>query len=233
MLTEKGAQFLHYIHLQCANEQHLLCQLAEQEHPLRIGSTLSISDYYLPSILATQMESGTHGIHVLVANTQTLLKKLLEGALDAVFIEGIFNRTLFASEVFCNAPFVPVVRKGHPLIGTQVNLEHLHDYPLILRESGSGTRAICEHYLALQNDAPQSFADIWEIGSFALIKALIKQTDAISFMYEGVAEEGVRNGTLDILNIRDYKIVHPLHFVYLKNSVERVRIQSFYNECGL
>ncbi|WP_304509388.1 LysR family transcriptional regulator [Anaerotignum sp.] len=230
-LTKNGAFFLHYTKMQQSNERQLTEKLGGNQRPLYIGSTLSIADYYLPPLLFSYLDKKDEGLNITVANTKILLESLLEGKLDAAFIEGIFDRKLFEAEEFCVANFIPVVSKKHPLLQKKIELSELYSYPLILRELGSGTRAIFESYLAQQNDSISSFDSTWEVSSFVLIKHLLENTNAVSFMYEAVAEKEIRGGKLGVLNITNYQVSHSLQFVYLKNNLDQDKIMSFYNKC--
>lgn len=229
-LTEAGENFLHYARMQRANELHLQRDLERAQRPLRLGSTLSIADYYLPELILPLCGLEPHLPSVDVANTEVLLGRLLAGELDAAFIEGIFDRALFEAKVFSVAEFVPVASAEHPLAGRKVTLEELHPYPVICRESGSGTRAVMEHALAQQNDSPNSFSALWEVGSFALIKQMLRGTQAVSFMYEAVARREIEEGTLTRLSIRNYSASHALHFVYLKHTLRRREVEDFYRK---
>ena len=230
-LTEEGTRFLHYAKMQQANERQLLQQLAGNPAPLRIGSTLSIADYYLPPLLAPMAAQPLAPLQVDVANTGTLLQKLLNGELDAAFIEGMFDHKLFEAQVFFQARFLPVAAAAHPLAGRRATLEELHGFPLLLREQGSGTRAILENHLARENDTAASFAQVWEVGSFLLIKRLLETSQAVSFMYEAVAQQEVAQGKLAFLELFNYSVTHSLHFVCLKNSLEKNRAAEFYARC--
>lgn len=231
MLTPQGESFLHYVHMQESNEKQLLEKLSDTSKPLRIGSTLSIGDYYLPERLVPFMGQQDISFQISVANTEILLHGLIHGKLDGAFIEGIFDRTLFEAEIFLRANFIPVVAKDHPLAEQKISLSQLYEYPLILREEGSGTRAIFESYLAQQNDSVASFSQIWEISSFVLIKHLLAHSQGISFMYEAVAEAEIAQGKLATLEIEAYGVIHPLQFVYLKNSLKQEEIRRFYEHC--
>ena len=125
---------------------------------------------------------------------------------------------------------MPVVSANHPLVGKRIHHEQLHAYPLIVREPGSGTRAIMENYLAYCNDSPLSFSKIWEIGSFALIKNLLRQTSAVSFMYEAVAKREVERGELAFLSIDGYDLRHDMHFVYLRHTLRSRELNRFFDE---
>lgn len=230
-LTAEGETFLHYAKMQVSNEKHFADSLAQQQKSIRIGATLSIADYYLPEILTALCKEYQPKLDIAVDNTKVLLGQLLDGDLDCAFIEGIFDRNLFAAKKFCMAEFIPVVSHDHPLANKRVSLGDLYDYPLILREKGSGTRAILENALLQQNDSVASFANIWQVGSFLLIKELLKQTEAISFMYENVAKNEIANGALCPLYIEGFSVVHGLQFVYLKNSLIEKEVLAFYDMC--
>jgi len=229
-LTEAGESFLHYARMQHANEVHLQFELERVRLPLRLGSTLSIADYYLPELILPLCRTERRMPSVAVGNTEQLLGKLLAGELDAAFIEGIFDRALFEAKVFSVPEFIPVASANHPLAGREVTLEELHACPVICREPGSGTRAVMENYLSRQNDSPNSFAAMWEVGSFALIKQMLLGTEAVSFMYEAVARQEIEEGKLVRLRLQDYHVRHALHFVFLKNSLRRLEAEAFFRK---
>ncbi len=228
-LTPEGRRFLHYAHMQQNNEAQLLGQLAGHQQPLRLGSTLSIADYYLPPLLAPLAATPETPLHLKVANTDVLLEHLVKGSLDAAFVEGNFDRSLFDTRMFCQAPFLPVAAANHPLARKTACLSQLYAYPLILREAGSGTRAILENHLAQRSDSISSFPHTWEVGSFMLIKRLLEAGEAISFMYQAVAAEEVAAGQLVYLDVEDCQLSHPLHFVHRKNCLEAARITALYS----
>jgi len=209
-LTEAGESFLHYARMQHANEVHLQFELERVRLPLR------------------RPEPRT--ARVAVGHIAQLLGKLLAGELDAAFIEGIFDRALFEAKVFSVPEFIPVASANHPLAGREVTLEELHACPVICREPGSGTRAVMENYLSRQNDSPNSFAAMWEVGSFALIKQMLLGTEAVSFMYEAVARQEIEEGKLVRLRLQDYHVRHALHFVFLKNSLRRLEAEAFFRK---
>lgn len=228
-LTQYGELFLTYIKLQQANEHQFQKQLTNQLTPLKIGGTLSISEFYLPQLLDQLHQNSP--LEISVANTEHLLQALISGSIDVAFIEGNFNHPLFNAYIFRKAPFIPVVSQNHPLAYQKVNLQDLFKYDLVIREKGSGTRAILEHYLADENQSLSSFSQLHMINNFSLIKQLLKSTTAISFMYEAVAKKEMDEGALATIHIKDYQVIHPLLFIYPKHSMNEKAIISFFNQC--
>jgi DNA-binding transcriptional LysR family regulator len=229
-LTTEGKALYTYANFQIANEKQLVSRIQSIETPLKIGATLSIADYYLPSYLSSFMANHDEVFSVTVRNTKSIIEMLLNNELYCAFIEGIFDKTIFHFYEFCSTRFLPVARKGHPLEYDTIVLDMLHSFPLILREPGSGTREIFENYLYQNNDSLLSFKSIYEISSFGIIKNILYGSDAISFMYEEVAKQEVERGDLCYLTLEDYSIKRPLYFIYPKNSLMKKNIESFYSK---
>lgn len=229
-MTEQGEALFNYANLQLANEQQLIRQIGKLQSPIRIGATLSIADYYLPDYIAGYLRRFEDPVSVTVKNTENILEMLLKNELDCAFIEGLFDKSLFAHVEFLRTFFVPVARKGHPLAGKTVRVGQVHEYPLILREKGSGTREIYETYLYQLNDSVLSAHSIHEISSFGIIKQILAQSDGISFMYEGVARKEVKEGSLIHLDVEGFNIQRPLYFLYPHHSLSKPVNDDFYEK---
>ncbi len=229
-MTEQGKALNNYAHFQIANENQLIRQLKKIESPIRIGATLSIADYYLPDYVSGLLKKAEVSVSVTVKNTKNILNMLLENELDCAFIEGIFDKNLFSHKEFIKTKFLPIARIDHPLANRRIDIEAIHNYPLILREEGSGTREIYENYLYQLNDSIHSAQSIYEISSFGIIKKILSKTDAISFMYEAVAAQEVETGSLTVLDIKGFEIQRPLYFIFPHNSLMRKDIENFYQE---
>ena len=154
---------------------------------------------------------------------------LQNNGLYCAFIEVIFDKSLFHFYVLFNTCFLPVARKNHPLEGREVSLADIHSFPLILKEKGSGTREIYENYLYEHNDSLRSASKIYEICSFGIMKSVIKNSNAILFIFEEVAKKEVQKGELCYLTIEEFSIKRPLYFIYPSNSLMKKRIELFYN----
>lgn len=229
-LTEAGEALLYYANMQLTNEEQLKRKIEKISNPIQIGATLSIADYYLPSYLIEMMRKKQYAIQLTVGNTTVLLKKLIQGELDCALIEGIFDTGLFESKLFCKTQFIPAVAADHPLVGKKIQFHDLFSFPLVLREVGSGTRAVLENYLYEKNTSVDSFEEKIEIGSFGAIKQLIRFSQGITFLYENVIKKEKEQGELATLDIVDFHIERKIPFVYLKNSISKRKYETFYLE---
>lgn len=193
-LTDSGRLLLQTARRQAADEERLSLRLSGETPRLRMGCTLSIADYYLAPGFAPGAGTPPRDLTVQVDNTARLLTMVEDGRLDCAFIEGFFDPALFTALPCRAVRFLPVVAADHPLAGRSVSLPHLFAYPLLIREEGSGTRAVLENYLFTRNVGLEQFSALWELGSFPLIKSLLPACQGITFLYEGVAAQELREG---------------------------------------
>ena len=223
VLTKQGEILYDYAKLVVTNEVKLINNL-KYKNKLKIGSTLSIADYYLPlNIMDFNLIES-----FMVYNTKIIIEKILKGDVDCGFIEGNFIHDKLNFIRFKTANFVCVARKGHKLIGQEVTFDDVFSFPILVREEGSGTRGILEAYLELQNNNLESFANIYNFNNFNVIKNGLIKSDAVSFMYENVCEKELKDNELELIDINNFKITHDLYFVYLKNSLLENEINVYY-----
>ena len=111
---------------------------------------------------------------------------LEEGALDFALVEGFFDREKYQSTLLRREEFFGVCAPDHPMAGRQVPLEELMGERLLLREKGSGTRAILEAALLRRHRSLDSFARVTELSDFATIKTLAAHGLGVSFLYAPV-----------------------------------------------
>ncbi|UTY40112.1 LysR family transcriptional regulator [Allocoprobacillus halotolerans] len=228
-LTKMGELLYHYAKTQIHNENLFQEQLQAVQPSLVIGSTLSIADYYIPHIIATKIIQNSHPCEIVVANTQTLIHKLINGEVECAFVEGQFDTELFDYHLLKKERFIAVASIHHPLAHQNISFEQLYDYPLFIREKGSGTRDILENYLHQTIYSLSRFSQLVEIGSLSMIKTMLMDTQAITFVYAGVVEQEIKNKQLVELHIQNFDITRPMHFIYLQSHIHKKYYQELFN----
>ena len=98
-------------------------------------------------------------------------------------------------------------------------MEDLIGERLILREPGSGTREILERYLEARNLSLRDFAPFVEIGSIDAIKTMVLQGRGITFLYERVVREELRDGRLRQIPLVEFGATHDFTFLWRKGSI--------------
>jgi DNA-binding transcriptional LysR family regulator len=109
---------------------------------LRIGSSNTIGNHVLPSLLSDFRASAKHfNQSLLIENSSAIFQHLKEYELDVGLVEGYTFDNQLQSTRWLKDEMLVVCSSKHPLTKKrEVKLEDLEDQWWILREVGSGTR---------------------------------------------------------------------------------------------
>lgn len=215
-LTPAARELVAYLRHQQVHHEQLLTKLRQEERgPLRLGATLSLSQLLLPPLLHRALKDGWQ-VNSQVANTGQLLTLIEKGSLDVALIEGNFNKKDFGTIELGTVPFVPV---GGTDLPTTMTWEEVFHQPLLVREEGSGTRAILTAWLASHNYSLADFEQVITLNNPTTIINLLKEGSGVSFMYRDLVADDIAQCRLQDLNLPRFAVAHPLNLVYLKGSV--------------
>lgn len=187
---------------------------------LRVGASKTIGEYLIaPRIERFLRSQPDASFSLLVDNTQVLLQALEAGELDFVLVEGFFDRERYEAQLYRQESFFGVCPPGHRLAGRSVPLDELAGERLIIREAGSGTRAIFEEALHRRNYTLQNFESLVTISDFSTIKSLVADGLGISFLYAPVVERELHQGTLARFDLAGLPMEGAFWFVCLKDNL--------------
>ncbi len=205
-----------------ANDEERLCRelaaLANEgaRRTLRLGCTRTIADYLAPRLLAHMTRTGGQGsVAMRVGNTAELTAALDVGALDLALVEGSFDRSRFDAEVLSRESYIAVARAGV----RATSLEGLLDRELVVREKGSGTREILERLLGAHDVALDDFAGLIELGSIPVIKVVVGEGDAVTFIYRIAVEDELASGALVDVTPPDLALEHDFTGIWERGSL--------------
>lgn len=220
-LTGAGLRLREFTRSMSYNSQKIEeVMAAETPISLRVGTSRTIGEYVIaPKVERFLRAHPEADFSLLVDNTQVLLRALEEGQMDFVLVEGFFERSRYETQLFRREDFFGVCEPGHRLAGRSVPLDELHGERLILREVGSGTRAIFEDALHRLNDTLDSFESIVTISDFETIKSLVADGLGISFLYAPVAERELAQGKLARFELADAPMSGAFYFACLKDNL--------------
>ncbi|MFA0998267.1 MULTISPECIES: LysR family transcriptional regulator [Pseudomonas syringae group] len=194
---------------------------------LRIGSSSTIGNYELPSIVGALRESAPLlRVDVDIGNSALIARKVARFEIDMGLIEAPCHLPELIAEPWSVDEMVIVAGINHPLARQkQVSLGELQDAEWLLREPGSGTREEVEHLLLRHLHDLQ---DLREIGSSEAIKRTLAQGIGISCLSLRVVADLLASGQLKALasplpplNRRFFMIRHRDKFI--SPSLERFR----------
>lgn len=226
--TESGYQLEAYARSAQYNEGLLKKELLNKPLiELRIGATKTIGEYVISKQVKSFLENDDYTLSLTIDNTKYLLYLLEHNKLDFALIEGFFNKQKYNYMLFRNEPFVGICSKMHPFAQRNISFEELFEETLIVRENGSGTRAIFEQILFEHNFTLDCFKKQICISNFQLIKQMVLTKKSISFVYESVAKSDTNLSTFTICNS---EITREFNYVYLKNTKAQKYIDLFENK---
>lgn len=225
-LTQSGRQLLNMATTWKHDDQALRRTFKENatgQHQLIFGVTLTIGEYVIGDYLAEYMKKYPDTqIKLTIANTEGLLKKLDEGAIDFAVVEGYFEKSDYDFQLFRRERYIGVGSPSNSKIheGNLVyEWSQIFGETLIVREQGSGTREVLER--ALKEDGRQisDFGNIVEISNMNAIKSIVMGGGGISFLYEAAVQKELKEGTLVELPIQGFPKYHDFTFIWRKNSI--------------
>jgi DNA-binding transcriptional LysR family regulator len=124
---------------------------ARGSQPARIAiwASLTAGNYMLPPIIARFMRSHpTFNFHVSLGNTGQVVASLLQFESDAGWIEGRVHHPDLKAFPWREDELIIMAGSGHALAGRQASPDDLANAVWVLREKGSGTRAVFEEAIA-------------------------------------------------------------------------------------
>ena len=213
-LTEAGRVLLGYARRLAALEREAAGAMAEMaglaRGSLTVGASLTVGSYLLPELLA---EYGRRHPHIALTlesgNTEAVQGMLREGRLDLALTEGFAEDPGLDAAVFAHDELVAVAPPGHPLLAeAPIPAARLCREPLILREPGSGTRAVLERALAGRGLAA---APRMALGSTEAVKRAVAAGAGLAVVSRLALSLELETGRLALLPLSDLTLRRPLH----------------------
>jgi DNA-binding transcriptional LysR family regulator len=185
---------------------------------LTVGASLTIGGYLLPGMLAEfHRRFPEIELQVEIGNTERINKALLAGTIELGLTEGPLEAEELESTVFFQDELVPIAPPDHPLLKKGgVTAREICREPILLREEGSGTRAVVERALRRRGITVQP---LLSLASPEAIKNAVAEGMGVAIVSRLIVSLEVQAGSLGIIPVKDLSILRPLH-------LQRVRGRS-------
>ncbi len=182
---------------------------------INIGATKTIGEYLLKDALHSFIYEENYEITVTIDNTETLLNKLNHFELDLLMLEGFVDKGRYKHQKISNEQIVGICSLTHPFANTEVCLSEIFLQNTVLREQGSGSRAVFENFLTQKGYSVDMFKNKTILSSNSLIEYAVQNNFAISFVYDVIP---YNNSNLATFNIKDSKITHEFNYIFLNET---------------
>ncbi|AIQ45674.1 LysR family transcriptional regulator [Paenibacillus sp. FSL R7-0273] len=203
-LTDKGKQFLPYAQQILQVYQSGKHQLQAKGHipnELRIGSTVSVSNYLMPQLLHRLKQKYPHiTIKLTTASTDLLIDKLKAKEIDLAFIRKVVNPAI-QTYPFCEDPISLYVHAGHHLAKSgHATLQDIRFETLVFFECGS-LDWMRLHRVFESMEQPPNIE--YHVDNLETAKKLVLKQAGICFLPALSVQEEVAAGTLIRVDIAE------------------------------
>jgi DNA-binding transcriptional LysR family regulator len=201
-LTDAGRLFLveaRAVLAQAAAAEAALDDLAGLKRgTLALAASQTVANYWLPPLMH-QFHMAYAGItlRLTIGNTEHVATWVNEIAADLGFVEGEVDNPALSVTPVAEDVLVLVVSAKHPWAAREtLSKEDLAATPWVVREEGSGTRAIVETTLAKHGIKRDDWRFALELPSNEAVLAAVADGAGATIVSEVVARARIRAGTL-------------------------------------
>ncbi|OKP89431.1 LysR family transcriptional regulator [Paenibacillus sp. P32E] len=205
-LTEKGRQFLPYAQqiLQVYQSgKHQIQSKGLVPDELRIGSTVSVSNYLMPHLLLHLKSAYPNlTLKLTTAPTEALIDKLKAKDIDLAFIRKVVNPAIQAYP-FCEDPISLYVYEGHPLAQPgpgRTSIQSIREETLVFFECGSLDWLRLHRVLESMEQPPNI---VYQVDNLETAKKLVIRKAGICFLPALSVQDEVKAGTLIRVDIAE------------------------------
>jgi DNA-binding transcriptional LysR family regulator len=208
-----------------AAEQELAELAGLSRGRLSVGASTTIGSYLVPRLFGEfHREHPEIGLELEIANTAVIQDAVLDNRVDLGLTEGFVSSDALDVEVVHRDEMVAIAAPGDAWVTRPVAVAALARKPFILREQGSGTRAVVEAALA---QVGVEVEPVMSLGSTEAVKSAVAAGLGIAFVSRLTVELELAAGRLVALDVADLQIRRALHLVRLKSKRTFPAVDAF------
>jgi len=161
--------------------------------------------YILPEILSSFKKKEKDGIYfkLEIGNSREAVEKIKQGEADLAIVGREIRHPALAYTKIFEDQVVLVAEKDY---SGSIKAADLKTIPLILRESGSGTKNAAEIYLQQMDIIPSDLNVVMECSSPEGIKEAVSKGLGLAFISRLAINEDLKFGKLKIIDIKGFDI---------------------------
>jgi DNA-binding transcriptional LysR family regulator len=179
-----------------------------QRGELKLGSSLTIGNYWLPEKIS-QFKHQYPGISVncTLANTEEICEGTATGLFDLGLVEGEVKpavKNILEEDSVGGDRLVIIVGQSHPWFQRgEVVLTELYNTDWVMREAGSGTQQRFEQALQNWGITPSDLKRILVLHSGEMVKAIIESSVGAAAISELMVKKELQLDTLRAIKVKD------------------------------
>lgn len=217
-----------------ARAEELEIELSDQTRvgALRIGATLTIGNYLAVALITEYMKEDSGAkVELEVANTKTIVDKLLNFDIDVGLIEGEVQHSSLQVLPWEEDELVCFCAPDHPLAKKQIITDDdLLNADWILREEGSGTRQAFDR--AMYGLMP-SMKILLELQHTEAIKRAVEAGLGIACLSRITLEDAFKRGSLVPIEVPERNFKRWLYLVVHREKYQSPGMKRWLILCGM
>jgi DNA-binding transcriptional LysR family regulator len=196
---------------------------------LLVACSLTIGENILPQVLGTfKVEFPLIQVSIDITNTTQILTKIKDRLYDIGLIEAPVEDPEVILEPFLEDELVLIAGPDYfEKDKISIHVDELLEYPLILRERGSGTRTVMNQHLFKAGVNPEQLNIYLELGSTEAVKSAVEAGLGISIISKSAIKKELKLGILETLPIRDITLSRYFYIVYHRDAILKSTVDVF------
>lgn len=218
-LTDMGRNFLEYATHIVALFDDMEKSIRQWEHSgkLRIGASITVGTHLMPQYVNAFYKTHPQSrVDVFIGSSDIIEKKILQNDLDFALIEGTVHSDRILCDTYMQDRLSIICSPNDPLCEKEpVKIEQLLSRPLLLRETGSGTRELFDHVLA---SLEYTYTPAWESTSTEALINAAGQGLGVAVIPYILAQDKLKAGIVVELQVENLRLDRGFHIIYHKNK---------------
>ncbi len=197
----------------------------DERRTLRVSAVATAGEHFAPLLIKAFAEQHPELVISLdVGNRADVFQRLVERDVDVAITGRVPDDPWLSGCAFAPNDFAMVSAVGDPLAKRQsIEVEELGDCTWLVREEGSGTRALCQRYLNANKLKP----NLLTLGSNGAIRQAARFGLGIALMPRIAVEMELQHGLLAELNVSAPLPRRAWHVVYVSEGPVRPEVEAF------
>jgi DNA-binding transcriptional LysR family regulator len=231
-LTTAGERLQSYARHILNLEEQVKKELSEHKEAgtLRVGASLTIGTYLLPGLLSTFHEKMPQvEIFSAIDNTDIIQKLILEDRIDIALVESPVNSPDIVEKNIRDDELIVICSPKYPLSKkSKVIKSDLAGHSFIIREPGSGTRAIFENAMS---EAGLSWKRGGVYNSTEAIKNAVIANLGLAVVSRFSIEDELEAGEIVAIKVEGLRLTRKFKFIYHRQKFFTKAMQVLISCC--
>ncbi len=198
---------------------------------LRLGATLTISDYLMPDLMANFLKYQPQAqLQLQVGNTRQIIESVSQFQLDLGLIEGSCHLPQLQAFPWRDDELAVCCAPSHPLAALKDNISKndLQNVDWILREEGSGTREVFDQVML--KDLPNANLRL-TLGHNEAILKIVAGGLGVTCVSRLAIEPLEKDGQLVVLHTPFWILKRPLFMLVHRQKYKSPGLRAFMQFC--